>query len=265
MGGAAALAARPRPAGRGGLRAPERPRRTRRRRRRGRDRGRRRCPPTGWAGGVLDDLDRFARPRRGQRSRRRDAARRPRSAPSSPERAGAPVVVDADGLTRARRRAWRSSCGPATVLTPHDGEFARARRRPPGRRPARGGAGPRRPDSARSCCSRGRPRSSPTPTGRALVGDRRVTPASPPPAPVTCSPGSSARCWPRASSRADAAAAGAFLHGRAGALGWRQRSGGRRPARTVVPAVLDRGRCAATLTRLHRPEDRCCRDLPVRR
>ena len=71
-----------------------------------------------------------------------------------------------------RRRPHRSSAGCGvggaagrpTVLTPHDGEYAAPRRPSARRRPARRGPRAGRRAPARSCCSRGRPPSSPIPT-----------------------------------------------------------------------------------------------------
>ena len=109
------------------------------------------APAAGWDTVVLDQLDRAGAlvvgPGLG------------RSAPTDAavlhvvSSAVVPVVVDGDGLTALGgdpAAALAGRRGP-TVLTPHDGEFARLAGRPPGTT-----ASPRRgtspPPPARSCC-----------------------------------------------------------------------------------------------------------------
>ena len=109
---------------------------------------------------------------------------------SSPRRA-VPLVLDADGLNALGGDSGRcaGSAPTPTVLTPHDGEYAAPRAaRPAPTASRRPGRSP--PHRARSCCSRARARSSPTPDGRA-ASTRPAAPGWPPPAPATCSPGSS--------------------------------------------------------------------------
>ena len=119
---------------------------------------------------------------------------------------------------RGRRHGRRARCRRCSPPTTASSPVSRvAPRAPTGSPPSARW----RPRPAPWCCSRARRRSWPRRT--APCSSRpRATPGWPPPAPATCSPGSSAPCWPAASPPLEAAAAGAFLHGRAGALGWRR-------------------------------------------
>ena len=111
---------------------------------------------------------------------------------------GVPVVVDADGLAHVDRPARRPGAAhPARRRAGPDARRrARARSRPsscasPARRPS---------GTTRWCCSRAGTRWSPRPTagcGSPPAGRRGWRP----PAPATCSPGCSARCWPPGSTR----------------------------------------------------------------
>ena len=83
------------------------------------------------------------------------------------------------------------------------------------------------------------------PDGRVRVVDRRAIRGSRPPAPATCCPASSARCSLPGSAPLDAAAAGAWIHGAAGASPAGGGLGRRRPAR-VDPGGARPARLAAT-------------------
>jgi NAD(P)H-hydrate epimerase len=81
----------------------------------------------GWAGAVVDDLDRFKAVAVGPglgRESDDDVRRLARTCP-------VPLVVDGDGLTALGRDL--DDLAPAVVLTPHDGEYARLVGHPPGR------------------------------------------------------------------------------------------------------------------------------------
>jgi NAD(P)H-hydrate epimerase len=82
---------------------------------------------TGWAGVVVDDLDRFKAVAVGPglgRESDGDVRRLARTCP-------VPLVVDGDGLTALGREL--DGLGRDVVLTPHDGEYARLAGHPPGR------------------------------------------------------------------------------------------------------------------------------------
>ena len=89
-------------------------------------------PADGWARLVLDDLDRFHALVVGNGLGVAPATTdEVRALVAGATARGLPTVVDADGLT-ALGRDVAEFVGPATVLTPHDGEFARLVGRPPG-------------------------------------------------------------------------------------------------------------------------------------
>lgn len=173
-------------------------------------------PEVGWAQAVLAEQHRFASivvgnglgvdPSTGTELRQLVAG------------AQVPVVVDADALTLLGDRV-AEVVGPRTVLTPHDGEFARLAGAPPG---------PDRFAAVRELAARagavvllkGPCTLVAEPTGRVLAstsGDARL---------ATLGTGDvlagvvGALCA-RGLDPFRAAALGAFLHGRAGDLGWR--------------------------------------------
>jgi NAD(P)H-hydrate epimerase len=128
-------------------------------------------------------------------------------------------VVDADGLTALGADA-ADLVGPTTVLTPHDGEFARLAGAPPA---------DDRLAAARDLAARtgavvllkGRATVVAGPDGTVLVtttGDERLATAG----TGDVLAGVVAALLAGGLPPARAAAAGAFLHGRAGALGWRR-------------------------------------------
>ena len=205
----------------------------------------------GWAA----DGARRARPLRRARRRQRAGHRRRRPRPRS-GRAGlaagrpVPTVVDADGARPRWAPTSRGLVGAPRRCSPPTTASSPAW---PARRPGadRMGAArrPGRPGRAASCCSRAGPRWWPHPTGDGAGGGRRATPGWPPPAPATCWPGSSARCCARRPRPvAGRGRCGAFLHGRAAALGWRD---GLVAGDLVdrLPEVLDRLTSLAGLSR----------------
>ena len=128
-----------------------------------------------------------------------------------------PTVVDADGLTALGASA--SGLSPATVLTPHDGEYERLAGAPPG---------PDRLAAARDLSRRsgavvllkGAATVVAHPDGRALVtttGDARLATAG----TGDVLAGVIAALCARGVDPFRAAAAGGFLHGLAADLGWR--------------------------------------------
>jgi hydroxyethylthiazole kinase-like uncharacterized protein yjeF len=128
------------------------------------------------------------------------------------------VVVDADALTALGTSAGET-VGPHVVLTPHDGEFARLTGQPPG---------PDRIAASRGLAVRlgavvllkGGPTVVASPDGDVLVvttGDARLATAG----TGDVLAGVIAALAARGVPPFEAAAAGAFLHGAAGALGWR--------------------------------------------
>ena len=256
MDGAAALVAAGAPAGRCRLRAPVDPgRRPDGPARAGRGRARRAAARPDGPTRCSSGLDRVRRRRRRQRPRVGDetkaqvrrlvagAVGRIEPEPIVAPPVTADVVVDADGIT-ALGRDPGDLVGPNVILTPHDGEFRRLARAGPRCRPP--GRGPRPGRAARvRRAAQGRADGRRRPGRDGARGRPPATPGWPPPAPVTCWPGSSAG-WPRrASTPLRAAAAGAFLHGRAGDLGWRHGLvAGDLPA--LLPAVLDRLDAAST-------------------
>ncbi len=135
------------------------------------------------------------------------------------------ALVDGDGLTAIGAQAAEvlnhrhPSAGPV-VLTPHDGEFARLAGEPPG---------PDRLAAARSLATdvgavvllKGPTTIVATPDGQVLVtttGDARLATAG----TGDVLTGTIAALLAQGLQGHEAAAAGAFLHGRAGALAWRR-------------------------------------------
>jgi NAD(P)H-hydrate epimerase len=193
-------------------------------------------PPSGWAAEVLDGLDRFSALVIGNGLGTDDTtAAAVRQAVAGATARGLPTVVDADGLTALGRDA-AGLVGPSTVLTPHDGEFARLAGSPPAddrissaRRLAA--------DTGAVVLLKGRSTVVAAPDGRVLVsttGDERLATAGTGDVLAGLIGGLAARGldpW-------RAAAAGAFLHGWAGALGWRRGLvAGDLPE--LLPAALD--------------------------
>ena len=148
---------------------------------------------------------------------------------------GLPTVVDADGLTALGLDAARF-VGPTTVLTPHDGEYERLA----GKRP-----GPDRITAARELAAvigaivllKGPTTVVAAPDGRVLVsiaGDERLATAG----TGDVLAGIIGALMARGVDPFPAAAAGAFIHGRAGALGW-PRGLVASDLLTLIPAVID--------------------------
>lgn len=177
-------------------------------------------PSRDWAAEVVSGLDRFGAlvignglgttAAAGEQIRRVVAAANGR---------GVPTVVDADGLTALGTDAARF-VGPETVLTPHDGEFVRLAGSPPGED---------RIAAARSLAAstgavvllKGRTTVVASPDGTALVslaGDQRLATAG----TGDVLAGIIGALLACGVDPLLAAAGGAFLHGRAGALGWRR-------------------------------------------
>lgn len=91
-------------------------------------------PADGWATDVLDGVDRFGAIVVGNGLGTDPAtAAEIRRLVASGAGGGVPIVVDADGLTAlaAGRGVDAATVGPGTILTPHDGEFARLAGAPP--------------------------------------------------------------------------------------------------------------------------------------
>jgi hydroxyethylthiazole kinase-like uncharacterized protein yjeF len=175
-------------------------------------------PARGWAASVLEDLDRFAALVIGNGlGTGADCAAEVRAVVERAVATGIPTVVDADGLTALGTGA-RGVVGPTTVLTPHDGEYARLAGHPPG---GDRFAAARELASATGAVVllKGRTTVVARPDGRALAstsGDERLATAGTGDVLAGVIGGLLATGldpW-------RAAAAGAFLHGRAGALGW---------------------------------------------
>jgi len=192
-------------------------------------------PPAGWAGRVLDGLDRFSALVVGNGLGTGDAtAAALREVVAGARDRGVPTVVDADGLSALGRHA-ADVVGPTTVLTPHDGEFARLAGGPPG---------DDRIAAARALAAE---------TGAVVLLKGRATVVADPDGPVLVSTTGDERLATAGTgdvlagvigallaqglAPARAAAAGAFIHGRAGALGWpRGLVAGDLPA--ALPAAL---------------------------
>jgi hydroxyethylthiazole kinase-like uncharacterized protein yjeF len=184
---------------------------------------------------VLDGLDRFAALVIGNGlGTGPEALASIRTVVAGAAARGVPTVVDADGLTALGRDA-ADLVGPGTILTPHDGEFARLAGGPPG---------PDRIASARALAARtgavvllkGRATVVAEPDGSVLVsttGDQRLATAG----TGDVLAGVIGALLASGLAPVRAAAAGAFLHGRAGALGWpRGLVAGDLPA--ALPAAL---------------------------
>ena len=190
--------------------------------------------PDDWADQVLGGLDRFGALVVGPGLGRDDAtaAQVRRLVGRSPR----PTVVDGDGLTALGERP--TGLPPATVLTPHDGEYARLTGHPPGAdrlaaaRALAAGSGATvllkgsttvvaEPAGEIRVVTAGGPRLATAGTGDVLSGVIGALLA-------------------QGVAPLDAAAAGAHVHGRAAALGWpRGLVAGDLP--DLVPAVLSTG------------------------
>ena len=178
------------------------------------------------------------RHRPGPRHRRGDVAEEIRAVIAA---VPVPLVIDADALTAlgdaaAARALLVEARARPSILTPHDGEYARIAGSAPGQDRLAAARGARRatgavvllkgpltavaaPDAA---C---RPTSCwPRPVARA--GHRRAA--------ATSSRGSSAPSAPAGCRALEAAALAAHVHGRAASLGPSRGPGGRRPARLVA-------------------------------
>jgi hydroxyethylthiazole kinase-like uncharacterized protein yjeF len=177
-------------------------------------------PAEGWSEEVLTGLDRFAALVVGNgMGTAPGTVAAVREVVAGAVAAGLPTVVDADGLTALGGDA-SGLVGPSTILTPHDGEFARLAGAPPG---------DDRIAAARHLARRtgavvllkGRATVVAGPDGAVLVstsGDERLATAGTGDVLAGTIGGLLAAGLPPLR----AAAAGAFLHGRAGALGWRR-------------------------------------------
>jgi ADP-dependent NAD(P)H-hydrate dehydratase / NAD(P)H-hydrate epimerase len=175
-------------------------------------------PARGWAGDVLGGLDRFGAlvvgPGLGTSEEAATATRR------LVAEATLPVVVDGDGLTALGDSVAEVTKGRAVpaVLTPHEGEFARL---------AGEGPGPDRLGAVRSLAAatgavvllKGSTTVVADPDGHVLVsttGDARLATAG----TGDVLAGAIAGLLASGLDPGRAAAAGAFVHGRAGAVGW---------------------------------------------
>jgi len=145
------------------------------------------------------------------------------------------VVVDADAITALGDEAGGLS--PRVVVTPHDGEFARLAGAPPGA----DRIGAARDLAARLGCVvllKGGPTVVADPGGQVLVvtsGDARLATAG----TGDVLAGVVGALAARGLEPFRAAAAGAFLHGEAGALGWQDGLvAGDLPG--LVPEVIER-------------------------
>jgi len=175
-------------------------------------------PARDWAGEVVDGLERFGSLVIGNGlGIAAGTATQIRQVIAAASGRALPTVVDADGLTALGLEAARF-VGPTTVLTPHDGEFARLTGEPPGAN---------RIASARDLAAstgavvllKGSTTVVAAPDGNVLVsiaGDRRLATAG----TGDVLAGIIAALLAGGVAPFHAAAAGAFLHGRAGALGW---------------------------------------------
>lgn len=180
-------------------------------------------PMARWASGLVGDIERFAAlavgPGLGTSPATADAIRR------AVGETKAPTVVDGDGLTALGADAAgvlahrHPSAGPV-VLTPHDGEYARLAGGPPG---------PDRIGAARALAAglgavvllKGPATVVAAPDGQVLVtttGDARLATAG----TGDVLTGTIVALLAQGMEGPQAAAVGAFLHGRAGALAWRR-------------------------------------------
>jgi NAD(P)H-hydrate epimerase len=171
-----------------------------------------------WADAVLADLDRFKALVIGN-GLGTDASTASEIRVVVAKSTEPVVVVDADGLTALGRDA-ADVVGPRTILTPHDGEFARLAGVPPGAD---------RLAAARDLAERlgcvvllkGGPTVVAAPDGSVLIvttGDARLATAG----TGDVLAGVIGALAARGLAPAQAAAAGAYLHGAAAHLGWRQ-------------------------------------------
>ncbi len=188
----------------------------------------------GWAADVLGGLDRFAALVVGNGlGTEPTAAHEIRSVAAG---AQVPTVVDADGLTALAEDDTCFPLGDHVVLTPHDGEHARLAGSKPG---------PDRIAATRSLAARtgsvvllkGPLTVVAHPDGRCLLsntGDARLATAG----TGDVLAGIIGALLARGLEPLHAAVGGAFIHGRAGDLGWRRGlvAGDLPP---LVPAVLD--------------------------
>ncbi len=173
-------------------------------------------PAHGWAEAVLADGERFAAVVVGNGlgldpAQAADVARLVADAP-------VPVVVDADAITQLGRDA-AAVTSATTVVTPHDGEFARLAGSPPGQDRI---ASVRELSSRLGCVVllKGPCTIVAEPGGRVLLsttGDARLATLG----TGDVLAGVVAALCAGGLDPFRAAALGAFLHGRAGALGWR--------------------------------------------
>jgi NAD(P)H-hydrate epimerase len=173
-------------------------------------------PERAWADAVLGDAGRFGALAVGNGLGLDDRHRESllRVVAESP----IPVVVDADALTLLGDRAV-DACRSTTILTPHDGEYARLAGHPPGAD---------RLDAARTLASatgavvllKGPTTIVAAPGGSVLAcrsGDARLATLG----SGDVLAGVIAALCARGVAPFEAAAAAAHLHGRAGRLGWR--------------------------------------------
>ena len=173
-------------------------------------------PAGGWAPKVVDELDRFGAVVVGN-GLGTDPSTQAEIRELVSSAVGLPVVVDADGLTALA--AAPADLPTGVVLTPHDGEFARLAGAPPG---ADRLTAARDLARQRGCVVllKGGPTVVADAGGDALVvasGDSRLATAG----TGDVLAGVIGALAARGLDPFRAAAAGAFLHGEAGALGWR--------------------------------------------
>ena len=177
-------------------------------------------PSDAWAAEVIADLRRFGALVIGNGLGLADAtAEQIRQVVAAATGRGLPTVVDADGLTALGADAGRF-VSATTVLTPHDGEFMRLAGHAPG--PDRI-ADARRlaADTGAVVLLKGRSTVVAAPDGEVLIsiaGDQRLATAG----TGDVLAGIIGALLACGVDPLRAAAGGAFLHGRAGALGWRR-------------------------------------------